>query len=203
MIIRAPDFIYEYCTRHNLDVVPKLEQYVKVLLSWNKKINLIGKSTEQNIWMRHILDCLQLIQYIKPGATVADLGSGAGLPGVVLAITRLYNNTILVEKLSKKCTFLDHVVSTLQIEDVCKISNNNIQNLNLNVDYIVSRATFDTEQFLTLPDTIKAKYILLLKGTDIVSHIRILNKYNAKHEMFGSITNAKSVIIRIENYKLQ
>lgn len=68
------------------ETMERLQTYVAHLLKWNQKLNLIGPSTENDIWERHILDSLQLALYIPKGHRILDLGSGAGLPGVPLAI---------------------------------------------------------------------------------------------------------------------
>ena len=68
------------------DVLAKLKTYVDVLVKWQPKINLVGPDTIPNVWSRHILDSAQLAPLIEPKARVADLGSGAGFPGLVLAI---------------------------------------------------------------------------------------------------------------------
>ncbi|TMJ41257.1 MAG: 16S rRNA (guanine(527)-N(7))-methyltransferase RsmG [Alphaproteobacteria bacterium] len=67
----------------------RLETYVGLLLTWQARINLIGSSTLDDIWMRHIADALQLLALLPDNTkTLADLGSGAGIPGLVLAIAR-------------------------------------------------------------------------------------------------------------------
>jgi 16S rRNA (guanine527-N7)-methyltransferase len=67
----------------------RLETYVSLLLQWQQRINLIGPSTRDDIWSRHIADALQLLQFLPEGVQrLADLGSGAGIPGLVLAIAR-------------------------------------------------------------------------------------------------------------------
>jgi 16S rRNA G527 N7-methylase RsmG len=83
-----------------------LEDYVSKLLQENENFNFIGKSTIDQTWHRHILDCAQLIQFIKnPQKKFADLGSGAGLPGMVLSILGL-KEIHLVEKSFRKADFL-------------------------------------------------------------------------------------------------
>ena len=85
----------------------KLENYIKFLLEYNNKINLIGKSTIEDIWNRHIIDSLQLINIIKnKDIRVADLGSGAGLPGIPLSIVGI-KEVHLFEKSIRKCEFLE------------------------------------------------------------------------------------------------
>ncbi len=84
----------------------RLERYVALLLQWQQRINLIGPSTAGHVWQRHVLDALQLIPLIPPGTrTIADLGSGAGIPGLVLAIVTGLE-VHLYESNGKKAAFL-------------------------------------------------------------------------------------------------
>ncbi len=84
----------------------RLETYVSELLKWQKRINLIGPSTIDEIWTRHIFDSLHLLSFIKNRETsLLDMGSGAGLPGLVMAIAGMGDVT-LVESDQKKAAFL-------------------------------------------------------------------------------------------------
>jgi len=84
----------------------RLEAYVDLLLRWQTKINLIGPSTVEQVWHRHILDSLQLLPLLpRQTRTIADLGSGAGLPGMVIAIARPVD-VHLFESNGKKAAFL-------------------------------------------------------------------------------------------------
>jgi 16S rRNA (guanine527-N7)-methyltransferase len=88
------------------ETLAKLEVYADLLVTWNKKINLIGPSTEADLWHRHMLDSAQLYPLIPPSTgVVLDLGSGAGFPGLVLAIMGL-PGVHLVESDQRKCAFL-------------------------------------------------------------------------------------------------
>ena len=68
------------------EVLQRLALYADTLVKWQAKINLVGPDTLPDLWSRHMLDSAQLAPFIDPGAKVADLGSGAGFPGLVLAI---------------------------------------------------------------------------------------------------------------------
>jgi 16S rRNA (guanine527-N7)-methyltransferase len=88
----------------------RLRAYVDLLLRWNARINLIGRATEQEIWSRHIDDSLQLLPLMSGvAASFADLGSGAGLPGLVLAIASGRPVT-LVEADRRKASFLAEAI---------------------------------------------------------------------------------------------
>lgn len=98
-----------------------LHAYRDLLSTWNGRMNLVGPSAMAQFWTRHVADSAQLLS-LAPGATTfADLGTGAGLPGVVLAILlkgRAGAQVHLVESLAKRCAFLREVVSTLAIPAV-------------------------------------------------------------------------------------
>ncbi|MDY0113152.1 MAG: 16S rRNA (guanine(527)-N(7))-methyltransferase RsmG [Corynebacterium sp.] len=82
---------------------------------------LIGPREVPRLWDRHILNCAALADVIPDGATVADIGSGAGLPGIPLAIARPDVQVILIEPLLRRTTFLDEVVADLQLDNVTVI----------------------------------------------------------------------------------
>ena len=84
----------------------KLDLYVSLLLTWQARINLIGPSTREDVWSRHIADALQLLPHLPEGLSrIADLGSGAGIPGLILAIARPLD-AHLFESNQKKGAFL-------------------------------------------------------------------------------------------------
>ena len=94
-------------SRETLDI---FSVYGETLAKWQSKINLISGKTLDNVWRRHFLDCAQLHNLLPSGTkSILDIGSGAGFPGLVLAVMGVKNVT-LVEADSKKCLFLSEVV---------------------------------------------------------------------------------------------
>lgn len=92
------------------DIKAKFETYQNLLKKWQPKINLISSNTLENAWQRHFEDSLQIAEYLPKGArTLFDLGSGAGFPGLVLAMLMPELNISLVESDQKKCSFLKTV----------------------------------------------------------------------------------------------
>lgn len=84
----------------------RIETYVDLLLTWQRRINLIGPATANAVWQRHIADSLQLLALMPTGTrTIAELGSGAGIPGLVLAIAGGFK-AHLYESNGKKAAFL-------------------------------------------------------------------------------------------------
>ena len=122
--------------------IKKLDNFVKNLLIYNKKRNLIAKSTEKQLWNRHILDSAQLIKFIdvKNCSGIADLGTGGGFPGIILAI--YYQNfnfhVKLYEKSPIKSTFLLNISKMLGLK--CRIICNDINNVKIESNHIVCRA---------------------------------------------------------------
>ncbi len=85
-------------------VKQNLQIYQDLLLKWQKQINLISNNTVKNSWERHFEDSLQILDIIPSGANnLIDLGSGAGFPGLVIAIQKLDLNVVLIESDQKKC----------------------------------------------------------------------------------------------------
>ena len=103
------------------ETIISLKKYENILIESNKSLNLIGKSTINEIWKRHFLDSAQVIDFIdKNDKTLIDIGSGAGFPGLVLAIIlKERKNPVkvkLVEKSPKKVKFLNKIINELQID---------------------------------------------------------------------------------------
>lgn len=91
-----------------------IECYINLLNKWNKHINLVQANSLKEVKCRHIEDCLQLVPYLPKDGTIFDIGSGAGFPGVVLAIAG-FNNLVLIEKDMKKAVFLKEVRRELKL----------------------------------------------------------------------------------------
>ena len=126
------------------ETIKSLNVYETLLLENNRKLNLISKSTENIVKTRHILDSAQVIDFIDENSKIcADLGAGAGFPGIVLSILfRERKSPIrmhLYEKSPKKCQFLSKVVKKLDL-NVLVLEKNILEQKNLKVDTIVARA---------------------------------------------------------------
>ena len=106
----------------------KLTNFLKELVIYNKHTNLVGKSTLIDPWRSHVLDCIQVSLFIKKkNSTILDIGTGAGLPGLVLAMIG-YNNVNLVDSNGKKINFVKFVSKKLDIKT--KIFLSRIEKLN-------------------------------------------------------------------------
>jgi 16S rRNA (guanine527-N7)-methyltransferase len=144
---------------------PQLEQldrYVAELKRWNQRINLTGLRSDRDIIIKLFLDSLALLPFLGKAASLADLGSGAGFPGLVLKIARPELALTLVESRSKKAAFLDYLVSLLKLDkvEVAKVylTPGLVREWGPRFDAVVSRAA------LSLSDLIELAAPLLAPG---------------------------------------
>jgi 16S rRNA (guanine527-N7)-methyltransferase len=189
------------------ETIEKLNKYRDFLLSSNKLLNLIGKTTENHIFSRHFTDSAQIYDLIEDKSEIVDLGSGAGFPGVILKILMDYNKKdviiTLIEKSPKKCKFLHDLTDKLDLN--IKIVNLKIENFKINKNStIVSRAfknTIDTMDIL-FKNNDKIESIILLKGKTYQQELEdAKKKYTFDVEKFRSITSDESFILKIANIK--
>ena len=181
--------------------IAALKMFVDALINENKKHNFISKSTEANIWHRHVLDSAQLVKFIDfSRGSLSDLGSGAGFPGLVLAIFNSNKDfhVKLYEKSPVKRAFLKEVINNLSINVEIK---GNIYEEIVDSDYIVSRAFKKLEVLIQVSREIvkKSHKIIVLKGQNAQKDLKKAfkrEKYNYKLEY--SITNKESKIIIVD-----
>ena len=100
------------------DALPVLEAYAALLAGPGTERGLLGPREAPRLWERHLLNCAGLSELLEPGQVVADLGSGAGLPGIVLAAMRPDVTVLLVEPLLRRASFLEEVVAELGLRTV-------------------------------------------------------------------------------------
>lgn len=166
----------------------KIELYVETLLKWNQKINLIGRSTEKNIWERHIEDCWRLQEIIThKNESIVDLGAGAGLPGLLFSLNN-YENVTLIESDLKKTAFLRHIKGQLNLNT--KIIEDRIENhLDIQYDWVVARAFASLSDILPLAKQLlkKTGKACLLKGQKIEDELKeAQQKFTFTFELINS-----------------
>lgn len=130
-----------------------LERYRLILDDWNQRMNLIGPATMAVFWSRHALDSAQLLRLAPEARVWADLGTGAGLPGLVLAILLKGQpgaQVHLVESLAKRCRFLSEVVSELKLP--AKVHNARAEDVKIAVDVVTARAVAALPKLLGFAD---------------------------------------------------
>ena len=106
----------------NVDItekqILKFYEYMNLLLEWNEKINLTAITEQNEIILKHFVDCLTIQKYIENNNNIVDIGTGAGFPGIPLAIMNNKNKFVLVDSLNKRINFLNDVKEKLELENV-------------------------------------------------------------------------------------
>ena len=190
--------------RFNEIDIKNLTIYVEMLISANKLRNLIGSSTLQDVWTRHILDSAQLVGLIdfeKP-CILSDLGSGAGLPGIVLSIFNKNKefHVKLYEKSPVKCQFLKNTIKKLKLG--AEVVDGDIFSKKIDSGYIVSRAFKKIDKMIQVSREIikKPHKMIILKGKSAQEEIKKVSKLkHIKYSLVNSVTNSDSKIIIIES----
>ena len=164
------------------EVERELRAFGELLASEGIKRGLIGPREGDRIWERHILNCLPVTTLIPEGATVADIGSGAGLPGIVIAIARPDLTVTLIEPLARRVDFLNEVAAKLPNVTVVRGKAENIKGKRF--DFVTARAVAPLAKLVEISKHL-APTLLALKGE------------SAKEEMQG-IKGAKLHEISVE-----
>lgn len=193
------------------ETVERLKVYADLLFKWQKTINLVAPSTLGSIWHRHFADSAQLLRSSGPNGHVwLDFGSGAGFPGLVLAILRAESGSgrvVLVESDSRKCAFLAEVVRktglggcfTVEIRNT-RIENPATQSNLETVDVITARALAPLDQLLELcqPYFSSTTHGLFLKGRDSAREIEVAQqKWAFEIAVSPSLTDPGGQILEI------
>ena len=204
--IKNSKFIAQYVSRETLD---ELNKYSLSILKKNKEINLISRSTEKSIKSRHIEDSAQIIDFVDKNdiSVCTDLGSGAGLPGIVLSILMKSKKpefkVILYEKSYHKSNFLKEISKKFNLNT--EINQKNIfDQKNLQTDIIISRAFKPSPVIfeIALKNFKKFKYIILFLGKSGKEILKeATNKWKFDYEERKSLTNEDSLVIKISNLK--
>lgn len=114
-------YLSELNLKLNEKQIRQFYMYMNLLLEWNKKINLTAITQEDEIVLKHFVDSLTIVKYLKEGTTVIDVGTGAGFPGIPIKIFREDVNVVLMDSLNKRLKFLDEVIKELELKKISTI----------------------------------------------------------------------------------
>ena len=192
-------------TQVSRETIISLNTYEKLLIEANKDLNLIGNSTIKQIWIRHFLDSVQVIDFIdKNDKTLVDIGSGAGFPGLVIAIVlkdrKIPLKIRLIEKSPKKVKFLNSLIDELNI-DAEAINQNIFEDpKELLDDVFVVRAFKPLEIILQLIHK-KAKnwkkFFIFLGKTGENELLQASKIWDIQYKQRVSVTSNDSIVIEI------
>ena len=196
-------------TQVSRETITSLKEYETYLIKSNKTLNLIGKSTINQIWLRHFLDSAQVIDFIDKNASdLIDLGSGAGFPGLVIAILvkarKIPLKVKLIEKSPRKAFFLREIIQILNLK--VEVLNFNVlaQPEKLRADLIIARAFKSLKIILQFLDenTENWKKIFLFLGKTGQDEFHQASKsWDIKYKQRMSVTSTDSLVIEINELK--
>jgi 16S rRNA (guanine527-N7)-methyltransferase len=202
---------YKFIMEKNIDIPcgikDKFEKYEALLIKWQKAINLVSKNTLDDIYNRHILDSLQLVQYLPEDKSVKiiDLGSGAGFPSVVLAMYG-YENVYAIESDERKCLFMEEV--SRETNTKINIINKRIENVSkedLRIDeneeiWITARALAKIDELVIMSKHLANKNTnyLFLKGKTVFDELKkAKEQFDFQPVLFDSMTNSEAKVVKI------
>jgi len=186
------------------ETMDRLKIYQGLLEIWQQKINLVSASTLPHLWERHFEDSFQLLSHLPDGdCSLIDLGSGAGFPGLVLALSRLEDlKVILVESDLRKSLFLENVSRETKVN--VTVLTERIESLEGKIkgDVITARALAPLSELLNYASPLMKKYssCLFLKGKDAEKEIEeAQKKWEFDLEIFPSLTDSKGHLLKIKH----
>ncbi len=187
------------------DRLDKAERYADLLRTWGIERGLIGPKEGERIWQRHILNCAAVIPYIPPGSHVADIGSGAGLPGIVIALARPDLHITLVETMLRRTRFLHEIIQELDLDDQVSVIRSRAEECSQHFDVVTARAVASLDKLLRwthhlfLPEG----SMIVLKGISAPDEVdlasSLLKKYRLVADLHpvGCEENPTSFIVEI------
>ena len=182
------------------ETLERLDAYVALLASWNRRINLVGASTMGDPWRRHILDSAQLLPHLPPRARVlVDLGSGAGLPGLVLAILGV-PEMHLVESDQRKAAFLREAARVTGTAAV--IYPQRAEKMpRLAADAVIARAVASLPDLLDIAEPFLSPHsiCLFLKGRAAEEELTLAAKsWKMRSRLLPSLSEPGSMLVMLE-----
>lgn len=172
--------------------IEKFYKYMKLLLEWNKKINLTAITEPNEVILKHFVDSLTISKYIEDDSTLVDVGTGAGFPGIPLKIIREDLEITLVDSLNKRINFLKEIIEELELKNI-KAIHSRAEEFGKNVkyrekfDYATSRAVANLStlsEYLIPLVKIKGR-IISMKGSEVKEEL--IDSKNAINVLGGKI----------------
>ena len=183
------------------EMTEKFENYKDLLIEWNKVMNLTAITEEDEVILKHFIDSLVCTKYIKPNTKIIDVGTGAGFPGLPIAIYMSNVNITLLDSLNKRINFLEEVKKRLNLKNVETIHARaeelaHDSKYREKYDYVVSRAVANlaTLSEFDLPYIKPNGIAVIMKGSNYKEEIE-----NAK----SALNKLNSKIIKQEEYFLE
>ena len=183
-------------------LIEKLEIYLATLKKWNKVYNLTAINKDSEIIVKHFLDSLSVNQYIQNSGRILDVGTGAGFPGLILALFNPEKSFVLVDGVSKKISFLQEMIGKLNLKNVIAVHTKVEQyNVAEQFDIIISRAFADIKKMTKLTSHLikdGGKFIAM-KGPDVMSELDDISFPFVHYDITVPFLDGTRKIIEIKN----
>lgn len=194
---------FQVATNVSRETLARLRTYEALLRKWQPAINLVSKSSLDDLWRRHFLDSAQLLRFVPPGArTLVDLGSGAGFPGLVLAALGM-PGVHLVDSDARKCAFLREAARSLGVS--VDIHHGRIEEAAPFIaDLVTARALAPLSDLLDLGERFIGPHTicLFLKGKGVDEELTgVREKWNMTITREISASDPSGTILRLEHIR--
>lgn len=186
-----------------------LTRFGEILAERNEVMNLVGPATVPHYWSRHVLDSAQLLNHAPEARTWADLGAGAGFPGVVLAILLKHAEpqavapkVYLIDSLAKRCRFLSEIVQDLNLP--AEVINDRAEAIKLTVDVVTARAMAPLPKLLGFAEGFfrRGAEGWFLKGESVDKEIEDAQKtWSFQVNRFSSLSDPRGRVVHIRSVK--
>jgi 16S rRNA (guanine527-N7)-methyltransferase len=190
-----------HVSRETLD---RLDAFSATLRHWQRAINLVSPASLDHLWSRHFLDSAQVALYLPSTAkTVADLGSGAGLPGLVLAALRPDLRLVLIESDGRKAAFLGEAARHMGLANVRVVASRIELAAPVAADVVTARALAPLSKLLAWADRHRSDTAICLfhKGKGWRNELtEAMKDWDIPYDLFTSVTDRDAVILRIGPY---
>ncbi|WP_353198193.1 16S rRNA (guanine(527)-N(7))-methyltransferase RsmG [Sandarakinorhabdus sp.] len=188
------------------ETLARLDRYADLLTEWQQRMNLVGPSTLPHIWDRHFRDSAQLLPIAGTGQRWLDIGAGGGFPSLVLAILDPTCNIMLVESITKKCTFLSTVAHETGTHDQIIVTNARIEDTKAtHFDVITARAAAALDTLFAWSTRFAGPGTrwILPKGARVQEELATAAKrYHFDHELIPSRTDSAARIVVASKVRL-
>ncbi|MGZ3298134.1 MAG: 16S rRNA (guanine(527)-N(7))-methyltransferase RsmG [Asticcacaulis sp.] len=189
------------------EAIADLDHFGQMVAERNEVMNLVGPATVPHFWSRHVLDSAQLLDHRPDARTWADLGAGAGLPGVVLAILLKHSegpapHIYLIDSLAKRCRFLQETVDALELP--ASVINARAESLDLRCAVVTARACAPLDKLLGFAEPFmhNGADAWFLKGESVENEVAQAGKnWRFDIELFPSLSDTRGRVVHVRRLR--
>lgn len=196
------DGLNELGYENDVLLIEKLEIYLATLKKWNKVYNLTAINEDSEIITKHFFDSLSVNGFIQNSQRILDVGTGAGFPGLILALFNPDKSFVLVDGVSKKISFLQEMIGKLNLKNVMAV-HIKVEEYKVTeqFDIIISRAFAEIKKMIKLTKhliKVNGKFIAM-KGPDVMNELDDLNLTFVNYDVMVPFLQGTRKIIEIKN----